>query len=373
MRILHVHSGNLYGGVETMLTTLARKTAVCPQLQQEFALCFEGRLSRELGSLGSITHAIGPARVSRPLSIIRTRRKLRKLLVNRQFEALVFHSAWSHAIFGPVASVSRLPNVVWMHGTTGGRHWLERFSRRVHPSFVICNSAFTASQASAVYPGTSTRVLYCPLELDSATHSLLQRSSVRQELNTPEDAVVVIQVGRIAPGKGQLFHLEALARLTTLSNWHCWFVGGPQQPQEKHYFDEMHTVAIRLGIADRVRFLSERSDVPRLLRAADIYCQPNIEPESFGLTLVEALNAGIPVLTTGIGGAMEILDQNYGLLVSPRDVCELASALQRLIENADLRGQLSKHGPQRARQLCDPFTRITEFYSILTGLELAGA
>jgi len=46
MRILHVHSGNLYGGVETVLTTLARRQDVCPDLQQQFALCFEGRLSR---------------------------------------------------------------------------------------------------------------------------------------------------------------------------------------------------------------------------------------------------------------------------------------------------------------------------------------
>jgi glycosyltransferase involved in cell wall biosynthesis len=372
VRVLHIHSGNLYGGVETILTTLARRSSVCPELQQEFALCFEGRLSRELAALGAVAHTIGSVRASRPLSVIRSRRKLRKLLIDRGSEVLVFHSAWSHAIFAPVARAGRLPSVVWMHGTTGGRHWSERWSRRVRPSFVVCNSSFTASGSAALYPNASRRVLYCPLELDSAKDFSSGRNSLRRELNVPEDAVVVVQVGRIEPGKGQLLHLEALGRLRALSNWICWFVGGPQQPEEKRYFAEMHRAAVRLGIADRVRFLNERSDVPQLLRAADIYCQPNIEPESFGITLVEALNARIPVVTTAIGGANEILDQKCGLFVPPRNAPELAAALQRLIEDADLRQQLGQNGPARARHLCDPLARIREFCGILTSLEFAG-
>jgi len=111
-----------------MLTTLARRSTACPEFKQEFALCFEGRLSRELEALGAVSHAIGSVRVSRPVSVIRSRRELRKLLIDRKFEVLVFHSAWSHAIFAPVARAGRLPAVVWMHGTSGGRHWSERWS-----------------------------------------------------------------------------------------------------------------------------------------------------------------------------------------------------------------------------------------------------
>jgi glycosyltransferase involved in cell wall biosynthesis len=368
VRILHIHSGNLYGGVETVLATLARRSDACPELHQEFALCFEGRLSRELAALGAMVHDIGSVRVSRPLSVIRSRRQLRGLLVDRRFEALVFHSAWSHGIFAPVARAARLPAVVWMHGTTGGRHWSERWSRRVGPSFVVCNSTFTAASAGAVYPNAPSRVLYYPLELDTAKDLRSSRTAVRRELNTPEAAVVVVQVSRIERCKGQLLHLEALSRLRTLPNWICWFAGGPQQPEEKRYFEEIQRAAVRLGIADRVRFLKERSDVPRLLRAADIYCQPNVEPESFGITLVEALNAGVPVVTTGIGGPNEILDERCGLLVAPRDAQELAAALQRLIQDADLREQLGRHGPARAKHLCDPIARITEFCEILSDL-----
>jgi len=102
-RILHVHSGNLYGGVETILMTLARRQGDCPHLQQQFALCFQGRLSRELAGLGAPVHSIGSVRVSRPLTVFRARRELRKLLAEQEFDTLMFHSAWSHAIFAPVA------------------------------------------------------------------------------------------------------------------------------------------------------------------------------------------------------------------------------------------------------------------------------
>jgi hypothetical protein len=52
MRVLHVYGGNLYGGIETMLVTLARTRSLCPALDQEVALCFDGRLSVELAATG---------------------------------------------------------------------------------------------------------------------------------------------------------------------------------------------------------------------------------------------------------------------------------------------------------------------------------
>jgi len=209
------------------------------------------------------------------------------------------------------------------------------------------------------------------VELDSTDSRSTDRNTLRRELNTSERAVVVVQAGRIERGKGQLLHLEALGRLKTLSNWICWFVGGPQQTEEEQYFEEIRRRALQLGISDRVRFLNERSDIARVLRAADIYCQPNVTPESFGITLVEALNACIPVVTTDIGGANEILNEECGLFVRPYDVAQLAAALQRLMENAALRQQLGQRGPARARGLCDPVARIRDFCQILTNLELA--
>src|ERR1700674_1569024 len=170
-RILHVHSGNLYGGVETILTTIARRPEDCPNLEQQFALCFQGRLSRELASVAARVHSLGAVRISRPLTIYQTRHHLRKLLLDKKFDSLIFHSSWSHAIFAPVPHAARMPVVVWVHGTSGGRHWTERWARRSDPDLVVCNSHFTAAGAAKVYPKTPRKVLYCPVDLKAVSLS----------------------------------------------------------------------------------------------------------------------------------------------------------------------------------------------------------
>ena len=78
MRLLYVHSGNLFGGVETLMLTLVKHQQLCPDMEPHFALCFskEG-LRMELLALGAPGYELENARVSRPLTIRRARRNLR--------------------------------------------------------------------------------------------------------------------------------------------------------------------------------------------------------------------------------------------------------------------------------------------------------
>src|ERR1700730_3572931 len=85
IRVLHVSAGNLYGGVETLLATLARFRTVCPGMEPHFACCYEGRLSSELMAAGAPVHMLGPARISRPWTVWRARRRLRSILQQERF------------------------------------------------------------------------------------------------------------------------------------------------------------------------------------------------------------------------------------------------------------------------------------------------
>ena len=87
--------------------------------------------------------------------------------------------------------------------------------------------------------------------------------------------------------------------------------------------------ATKLGIVDRVRFLGQRSDIFQLLSAADIFSEPNTSPEPFGISLIEALSARLPVITSACGGAVEIVDTSCGILVSPGDVAELTASIRK--------------------------------------------
>jgi glycosyltransferase involved in cell wall biosynthesis len=370
MRVLHLHSGNLYGGVETMLSTLARRRDSCPRMEPHFALCFDGRLAEELRDSGAHVHRLPGVRVSRPATVVRARRALAALLREESFDVAVCHSTWTQAVFGKVVRASSLPLVFWSHDAPRGTHWLERWARRTPQDFVVCNSHYTASALGSLYPRARAEVVYCPVELPdlSEYRTPESRAAVRAELDTPSDAAVIIQVSRMEECKGHSLHLRALKSLPKSEGWVCWIVGGGQRARERSYEERLKSEAEGLGLSNRLRFTGQRGDVARLLAAADIYSQPNTSPESFGLTFVEAMHAGLPVVTTAIGGATEVLGEDCGVLVPHGDSAAMGGALRELIETPSLGSRMASRGPARARKLCDPQRQLERLREVLEGL-----
>jgi len=360
LRVLHVSAGNLYGGVETMLTTMARLRHLCAEMEPCFAVCFEGRLSEELRDAGVPVHLLGAVRISRPWTVWRARRRLRELLHQETFDAVVCHMAWPLVVFGRTARKAGKKIVYWAHGFPTTQNRLERLAGRTVPDLAISNSRFTAGLMADLFPKVPDAVVYCPVALPEAPERAAWRTAIRKEQGAAEATTVIVQVSRMQAWKGHLLHLHALAEIRKL-DWVCWFAGGAQRPEEARYEEELRSTAERLGISDRIRFLGQRSDIPKLLAAADIFCQPNRDPEPFGIVFIEALWAGCPVVTTAMGGALEIVDESCGVLVEPGDAADLARALARLIEAPDVRERLGSAAPERARQLSDPSTQISVF------------
>jgi glycosyltransferase involved in cell wall biosynthesis len=334
-------------------------------MESEFALCFPGRLSEELKIQGAVVHDLGAVQTRYPWTIIRARRTLGDILHRGRYDVVVCHSPWPQAIFGSYVRRAKTPLVFFLHGIAGGGHWLERWASRVRPNHAICNSYCTQDSLKKMYPGISNDVLYYPVVL-AARGSTLDRCAVRAELQIPSDALVIVQVSRSEPWKGHSFHLEALAEIKDVSGWLAWFVGGAQRLTEIQYLAELRSKAQRLGIADRVRFVGERRDIPAILAAADIFCQPNLTPEPFGISFVEALNAGLPVVATAMGGAMEIVDDSCGILVPPDSPTALAEALRELVLSPEVRRRLATGGPARAEHLCAPQTRLQDLAAVLS-------
>jgi glycosyltransferase involved in cell wall biosynthesis len=367
VRALHIVAGRLYGGVETQLVTRAKFRSSCPEMEPEFALCFDGKLRERLLEADVPVHPLGPTRVRHPLSILRARRRLRRIVETRAIDVLSCHMPWALAAFGPVARSTGIPLVFWMHGPATGRHWVERWARLTRPDLAICNSSATAQTLPVLYPDLPAEVIFPPVAPPPTGFTIEGRRDTRRELETPPDAIVIAQVCRMEPWKGHRLHLDALSRLRDLPGWRCWMIGGAQRRDELLYEAELRALAQSFGIADRVRFLGERQDVPRLLHAADIYCQPNTGPEPFGIAVVEALYAGLPVVTSAMGGALEIIDPEVGFLTEPSPDA-VAAALKQLIEDGRLRSSLGAAGPARARRLADPGVQIVHLKQVLDDL-----
>jgi glycosyltransferase involved in cell wall biosynthesis len=202
-----------------------------------------------------------------------------------------------------------------------------------------------------------------PASIDAA-----ERETIRRSLQTPVDDVVIVQVSRLEAFKGQRVLLRALSELQGLQRWTCWIVGGAQRAEDLEYLRDLQALARDLGVADRVRFTGERADVPSLLSAADVYCQPNLEPEGFGLTFIEAMMAGLPVVTSPIGAAEEIVNESCGVLVSPNDVSGLADALRLLVINSGVRARLGAEARKRPDELCNPALQMRRIQAVLSSV-----
>jgi glycosyltransferase involved in cell wall biosynthesis len=362
VKVLHLASGNLFGGVETMLLTLARERNLAPQMIPLFAVSYAGQLARELSAAGVSPTLVGEVRISRPWTVARARRRLRSLLARENPDVVICHGVWAHVVFGPAVRRTGTALCLFLHDIAQGRHWLERWARLLEPDLLIANSSFTAKSAARLFPNLHAEVHHCPVSPGQVA-TPAERLTLRHELGLRPDQVVVIQACRLERWKGHRRHLQALAALRERTHWISLVIGGPQRAQEERYLSELKREAAELGIVDRVRFLGQRSDARRLLSAADIHLQPNEGPEPYGLAFVEAMLAGLPVLTFRLGALPELVGESEGILVdSPR---ELAEKLGLLLEQPELRQSLGQNARRRALELSAPAVQLPALQRLL--------
>jgi glycosyltransferase involved in cell wall biosynthesis len=168
-------------------------------------------------------------------------------------------------------------------------------------------------------------------------------AGVREALEAGPDDVVALVVARLAANKGHRFLLDALAGLAPKHpRLQVWVAGdGPERGAVEARIRE-------LDLEKSVRLLGFRSDVPRLLRAADLLCHSS-RREGVPNSAREAMVAGLPVVALAVSGVPElVLDGVTGLLSAEGDLEMLQANLERLVGDAALRQRMGEAGRQRA-------------------------
>ena len=366
VNVLHLCAGNLYGGIERIVAECAADRRLAPGMRPGFATFFDGRLASELDAIGVTCHRLGDVRVSRPHTVVRARRRLADVIAADRPDVALCHSPWTFGLAAPVLRRTAVPSILWAHDRFTGRTWIERWASLTSPDAIISNSQFTAASVATLYPRSHPVVVYAPVPAAAAI-APGERTQLRRSLGVPADETcVVLTASRFERWKGHANLLDAVAQLR--GDYRVWMAGGPQKAGELEYEQELRGLCERHGIADRVQFLGERRDVAALMRAADVHCQPNSGPEPFGLAFVEALYASLPVVTTRMGGAVEIVTEQCGVLVPPDDTVALAAALQQLVTDPAARRRLGAAGPARAAELCDPATQLARLGSVVESI-----
>lgn len=179
---------------------------------------------------------------------------------------------------------------------------LFRWSRR-GAACVVAVSAENATLLTRHYhlPTDTVRVVHSGADLSAyEAFDLTARESVRAELGLPAGQQLIAVVARLSANKGHRYLIEAApAILARHPRAHFLFVGPADEAES------LHTRIAQLGLTAKFSVLGLRADVPRLLRASDVFVLPSLG-EGFAVVIVEALAAGLPVVATQVGGAAEV-------------------------------------------------------------------
>lgn len=271
--------------------------------------------------------------------------KLQQMLRLHQADVVITHTHYANLLGQFAAKLCGVPKRIavqqnpmssypgvarrgdWLFGSTN------IYSHNVAVSQTVVDSAAKYPSAykeklKIVYNGTN----YPDIEVSP--------QEVRNSWGLPENAPLLINVGRLAYQKNQQILLEALTRL---DNAHLIVLG------EGELREALEQKTIELQLQQRVHFLGElpSHEVFALLRIANVFVFPSLF-EGTPMALVEAIGAGLPVVASNIPVMREVLD-DAGILIPPDNAEQIAAAIQKILDSPELAQSLSQCSLKRAR------------------------
>ncbi len=347
------------GGAEVLAARLARR------MRDDYRFVFA--CLDELGSLGEELRAEGfPVHVVGRLPGLDLRAVLSLAGLFRRERVDVVH-AHQYTPFFYAAAARRLGRGAPVLFTEHGRHFpdyprkkrmlanrllLGRRDRVVGVGRAVCR----ALVANEGLPESGVGLVYNGIDLSPFAAASHDREAVRRELGLGADDLVLMQVARLDYLKDHatavnvvehVAHRRPEVRLVLVGE-------GPEGPKIE---DQVR----RSRLERHVRFLGLRSDVPRLLAAADLFLLTSIS-EGIPLTVIEAMAAGLPVVSTDVGGLAEVVeDGKTGFLAPSGDHAALAAKALLLADDVTLRQRMADLGRRRSRDLFSEDRMLGEY------------
>lgn len=353
LRVVHITGCLDMGGQEKLLVEFA-KHADRDRFELQFvSLGTRGILADEIEANGWSVEALDIA----PGLHMRLPLRLAKLLRHWQTDVVHTHNDRPLIYCAPAGRLARVAGVIHTkhgRGTYNSRRqiWLTALSARLVDHFVCVSEDSARLAREQGVPANRICTLHNGIDTR-------QYAFAGPRLDGP-----AIIVARLCPDKDIATLLQAVAIvIRTTPAFRLDIAGdGPEMAA-------LRQLASELSITNHVRFVGLTCDVPALLRQARMFVLSSIS-EGVPLTLLEAMATGLPCVATNVGGIPEVLDDNDGLMVSPRDPHALAAALARMHADDDLAHCLGKNGRRRVEQDFDirrMVSRYEQIYQVVCG------
>jgi glycosyltransferase involved in cell wall biosynthesis len=283
--------------------------------------------------------------------------RLAKLL--NEYDVIHAHG-WPVIMFVALASFfSGKPQfILTEHSVTNRRRrpflkWLDRFIYSRFDQVVAVSQAVAESlQAWQPQIGHKITVIYNGIRM-AYFKSAEPKNEIRRQLGLDEQSPVIFASGNFRFAKG--FDLLLQSMVTLIDKYRNDNVADEKLPVlvitgEGELQLSMAELAQRLGIAENVRFLGFRKDMPVILKAADLFVLSS-RWEGCPMVILESMALGVPILATGVGGVPElVIDNQTGQLIQSGSPTELANGIYDLLQNSERAACLAEQGQQRLTQ-----------------------
>lgn len=175
--------------------------------------------------------------------------------------------------------------------------------------------------------------------------AVLSKDNMRKELNIFSDDFIITTVGRLCSLKNQIGLIRAACAVLNIhSNIKFVIVGdGPLR-------NELLKQVSNSNYKEKILLLGLRNNVSDILHMSDIFVLPSFY-EGFPMTIIEAMQCGLPVIASNVGGIPEIVDDETGILINPVNVDEITNAILWLYENPGIRTHMKKAAIKRVNEM----------------------
>jgi len=338
-RILYVITELDVGGAENALYELATRLDRNAFQPQVACLSGQGPVAVRLRQRGIPVHSLG-ARAKWAVRVVwRLRRLIREADIVHSF---LFHAnmaARLAAIWTGVRAVVSAARVA--ERSRPRRRKLECRTHRLVDVEVCVSTGVRDFLASGGFP--RQKLIVIPNGVD-ASRFAGRDPGFKARLGIKPDTPLITTIGRLHEQKGMSYVLRAAASLCR-SRPECHFLLVGRGPLEA----ELRAQAKQFRLDDKVTFLGFCNDVPSVLKATDIFVLASLW-EGMPNAVLEAMAAGVPVVATRVEGTVDIIDDDRtGMLVMPKDVPAIVSAILRLLDDPARAQRLGQAAQEHVR------------------------
>ena len=357
MRVLHVINSLILAGAERLVRDLAPlQRAAGVEAEVAVLKYLDSPLEADLRQAGVLLFRTSAADMYSPAHV----RPLRRVL--DRYDLVHAHlfpaQLWAAAAVRWHANAP--PLVITEHNTTNRRRrsWLKGMDRWMYRQFraVACNSEASREALADWLPESAgkLRVIHNGVELRRFIDAAPAR---RADLGLPEGPLV-ISVCRLEPQKDPA---TLIAAMESIPDATLLMVGDGQLR------GELEQQAAAAGLSSRIKFLGRRNDIPQLLKMADVFALASTW-EGFGISVVEAMAAGVPVVATDVPGVAQVVG-DAGMLVPIKDPGALAEAISAVLQDPKRSSAMSAAGQTRARSfdISETVAQYAELYEAVLG------